>query len=310
MITAILRRVFGVYLLLLMLIVVAQIWGLQANQTIIALHSRDTNNQFAIIAVDLTTNVVVRLSPTSNYNDIQPSYSPDGTQIAFVSDREGQSDIYIMDANGLNSQRVGHTLAYYATSPTWSPDGQQLAFIQQEITGLEADVFIMTIVTGERRRLVQRRSMDDFPSWQGDTIVMQALDDNPFVLRLVRMDSDGQNVEAITGHNQRSLNPLEFYFAGDPALSPDAKTIAFIMDGGSAIALLPSNGGQVQVLDDACQVGALSSPAWHGDGTTIFYVSECRGDYRLRAYDMITDTVNEFRLPVSQFDSLSVRSMN
>jgi Tol biopolymer transport system component len=60
-----------------------------------------------------------------------PVYSPDGSRIAFISDTNGSLDVYVMDANGSNVQRVTATTAgdYH---PTW-PDGSKLAYTSNDL---------------------------------------------------------------------------------------------------------------------------------------------------------------------------------
>lgn len=55
-----------------------------------------------------------------------PVFSPDGAQLAFVSEREGNSHIYIVDARGKNLRRLT-TYTIAETDPTWSPDGRWIA---------------------------------------------------------------------------------------------------------------------------------------------------------------------------------------
>jgi Tol biopolymer transport system component len=57
----------------------------------------------------------------------QPAWSPDGSKIAFVSDRDGNYEIYVMDANGGNPQRLTFDASYDA-NPSWSSDGKKIAF--------------------------------------------------------------------------------------------------------------------------------------------------------------------------------------
>lgn len=73
---------------------------------------------------------------TGKYDELQPAFSPDGSQIAFVSnrsedpDKNDNSDIYVMDAKlGAPMKRVTNWPGS-DTSPVWSPDGQQIAYLQ------------------------------------------------------------------------------------------------------------------------------------------------------------------------------------
>ena len=55
--------------------------------------------------------------------DSQPSWSPDGSKIAFISDRDGNDDVYIMDADGLNVTRITNTATERESRPRWRPGG-------------------------------------------------------------------------------------------------------------------------------------------------------------------------------------------
>jgi TolB protein len=57
-----------------------------------------------------------------------PAWSPDGKRIAFVSNREGNREIYAMNADGSNVARLTNDLGE-DSSPAWSPDGKQIAFV-------------------------------------------------------------------------------------------------------------------------------------------------------------------------------------
>ncbi|MDZ7791006.1 MAG: amidohydrolase family protein [Xanthomonadales bacterium] len=59
--------------------------------------------------------------------NFQPRYSPDGSKIAFVSDRDGAENIWIMDADGSNLQQVSDESEHLLHNPAWSPDGDYIA---------------------------------------------------------------------------------------------------------------------------------------------------------------------------------------
>ena len=71
--------------------------------------------------------------------DSYPAWSPDGTKIAFVSERDGSPNIYVMDANGNNQKRLTNNGGYYW--PAWSPDGRRIAFLLGP--GKKFDIFVM-----------------------------------------------------------------------------------------------------------------------------------------------------------------------
>ncbi len=71
--------------------------------------------------------------------DSNPAWSPDGSRLAFTSARDGGNDIYVMDADGGNVQRLTNDGVNY--QPTWSPDGSHIAFVKEGSFG--TDIYVM-----------------------------------------------------------------------------------------------------------------------------------------------------------------------
>jgi Tol biopolymer transport system component len=70
--------------------------------------------------------------------NFQPRYSPDGKYIAFISDRGGQNNLWVMDADGSNPRAVFDDKDIRATQPTWTPDSQYLLIVRDSVaSGLE-----------------------------------------------------------------------------------------------------------------------------------------------------------------------------
>jgi len=65
----------------------------------------------------------------------QPAVSPDGRTIAFISDRKGQNNLWIMDADGSNPRQVQSDLTARANDPVWTPDGQYILVEQRQLPG-------------------------------------------------------------------------------------------------------------------------------------------------------------------------------
>ena len=70
--------------------------------------------------------------------DYSPSWSPDGSKIAFSSSRDGNYEIYVMDADGSNQTNLTNNSAN-DSGPSWSPDGSKIAFSSSR------DVYIMDV---------------------------------------------------------------------------------------------------------------------------------------------------------------------
>jgi len=103
--------------------------------------------------------------------DVSPVWNPKtNSQIAWVSGRTGLPQVYIMDSDGANVQRM--TDGGYATSPSWSPNGQFLAFAWNRKYGPGApggqDIYIMDIASKRWTQLTHDSGHNDFPSWSPD----------------------------------------------------------------------------------------------------------------------------------------------
>jgi TolB protein len=92
-----------------------------------------------------------------------PVFSPDGKQIAFMSGRDGNPEIYAMNVDGSNLRRLTNHPAG-ESSPTWSPSGAQIAFTSDR-TG-KAQIYVMNSSDGSGlRRLTVNESEADRPTW-------------------------------------------------------------------------------------------------------------------------------------------------
>jgi TolB protein len=103
--------------------------------------------------------------------DVSPSWNPKtNSQIVWVSGRTGLPQIYIMDSDGANVQRM--TDGGYATSPSWSPNGQFLTFAWDRKYGPGApggqDIYVMDIASKRWTQLTHDAGRNDFPSWSPD----------------------------------------------------------------------------------------------------------------------------------------------
>jgi Tol biopolymer transport system component len=94
-----------------------------------------------------------------------PSWSPDGAQIVFASERSGNADIYVMDANGGN-QRPLVTGEAWDYLPFWSPGGDHIAFTTTRDGG--AAVYVVSPEGSEPTRVSGRGLVADVASWSPD----------------------------------------------------------------------------------------------------------------------------------------------
>jgi TolB protein len=116
------------------------------------------------------TNVPKKLTKSTG-EDTAPEWSPDGTQIAFASDRSGNSEIFRMKARPEGSRNRPVNLTRdpaFDASPSWSPDGKLIAFDRRPTENDLADIWRMRAADGANQvNLTNSLEDDDFdPSWQ------------------------------------------------------------------------------------------------------------------------------------------------
>jgi Tol biopolymer transport system component len=94
-----------------------------------------------------------------------PRWSPNGSRIAFISNREGGDnwEIYVMDADGSSQQRLTHSEGVDGI-PTWSPDGARIAF-ESNRDG-NKDIYVMDADAANVRRLTDSTASDMSPAWR------------------------------------------------------------------------------------------------------------------------------------------------
>jgi Tol biopolymer transport system component/serine/threonine protein kinase len=105
------------------------------------------------------------LTDSDEDRDVEPAWSPDGTQIAFASDRDARSfDVYVMDADGRNATRLTED-ENVDRLPTWSPDGTQIAF--RSGRDRNDEIYVIDSSGGEPARLTdtENRVDDTAPDW-------------------------------------------------------------------------------------------------------------------------------------------------
>ena len=96
-------------------------------------------------------------------SNLGPAWSPDGQQIAFLSNRNGNYEVYIMDHSGRNPRNLTNTPDFEEKYVAWSPDGNWLAFTR-DLNGND-EVFVMTIDGEHVTRVTQNSAADWDPIW-------------------------------------------------------------------------------------------------------------------------------------------------
>jgi Tol biopolymer transport system component len=168
---------------------------------------------------------IVKLTHSEDFSG-DPGWSPDGSKIAYASDRRNgaeRGEIYVMGADGSNVRRVS-TLpekAEYDSAPRFSPDGTKLVFTRYRGDPKPAALFTIRIDGSGLRRLTPWSNGAGDADWSpgGKKLVFEANPNNCYG-DVYTVDSDGQHLKNITD------NRCEGGIA-DPVWSPDGKKILF-----------------------------------------------------------------------------------
>ena len=124
--------------------------------------------------------------------------APRKAQIAFVSDRDGNGEIYVMDTDGKNQRNLTNHPAG-DTAPAWSPDGRRIAFVSTRRRGT-SDIYVMDAKGRNVQRLTDHPESDDQPAWSpnGRKIAFSSNRDGNWEVYV--MDTDGKNQRNLTNH--------------------------------------------------------------------------------------------------------------
>jgi Tol biopolymer transport system component len=158
---------------------------------------------FRIFVIDADGSSRDQLTAQGNGRaDRSPSFSPDGTRIAFTSDRTGGfADLYVMDADGSNVRRLTADI-YLEGNPTWSPDGTRIA-VERCCEGGTSDIYVVEVASRSMTNLTATTTAWEFdPAWSpdGSTIAFARFDSAQSNVDISTIAADGtQRIQITTG---------------------------------------------------------------------------------------------------------------
>lgn len=154
--------------------------------------------------------------------DGHPSLSPDGSQIAFISDRTGSRSVYVMNKDGSNVRRVTNVVGVFDASPKWSPDGAKLAFARSAV-GVPSAVFVIN-ADGTNEQEVPFDLPALAPAWSpdGTRLAVEAGTDN---IDIYTVGLDGSNPVRLTLGIGAEQSPAWAKLPADPATHTPTATI-------------------------------------------------------------------------------------
>ena len=262
--------------------------AIDAQAQIAFVSDRDRNDEIYVMDDDGKNQRNLTNHPSDDY---APSWSPDGTRIAFMSDRDGHVpkgdvlptfEIYLMDADGGNQQNLTND-PNSDLSPSWSPDGKRIAFVSYRDGKVHAihgwptsEIYVMDADGGNPQNLTNNSDDDFHPAWSpdGKRIAFTSYKDGHFIgefeitSEIYLMDADGGNQQKLTENRKNDFSP---------SWSPDGKRIVFESDRKGdfinfEIYVMDADGGNQQRFTEN-RVDDWS-PSWSSDGKRIAFSSD------------------------------------
>ena len=228
-------------------------------------------------AVPTTTTVPVAVAPPTATPSKTPAPTPGptprgggGGQIAFVSERTGRPQVFLIGADGSGETQLT-TLPDGACQPAWSPDGQSLLFISpcsgKEALYPGASIYLRDMVDGSVDRLVDVLGGAFSPDWSEAGIAFTHLELNQ--PRVWEARSDGGDPHQISQENaldsQPSWSPDGNRLVLVNTSRGDRPTLFWVFQDGSWPGSRPEPVSRSQTA---------SSPDWSPDGGLVAYIVE------------------------------------
>jgi len=238
---------------------------------------RDIDQSWRIYVMNADGSNVTALSP-EGLNDTAPTWSPDGRKLAFVSQRDGNREIYVMDATCDNpdgcSQDAVNVTRHAADdwTPAWSPDGSQLAFSSLRDGSWEIYVLNTACLDAPEtckdtlQQITSDGNLNISPVWSPDGNRFAYNSKASGNWDIYTMTTDGTNIRQITTAPGNDLSP---------AWSPDGSQIAYEanQEGNVEIYVIDANGTTVPQNITNYSTANDHGPTWSPDGKMLVFYS-------------------------------------
>lgn len=220
------------------------------------------HHTFAVRAVDAAGNFGKTVN--GEWTVVKP---PSGW-IAFESNRDGNWELYAMNADGRGEVRLTAGSSFEG-DPAWSPGGQKLAFETDRDSGQSSDIYVMDVDGRNLRRLTKELANDRNPKWSplGKQIAFESNLDGDSEIYVI--GSDGTRRRKLTSNTVRD---------SDPAWSPDGTKIAFESDrdGNPELYVMNADGSGSTRLTNT--PSGEFNPVWSPDGRRIAFDGDRSGN--------------------------------
>lgn len=195
---------------------------------------------------------------------ISPAWSPNGTQLAYVSFESRKPVIYAHDV-ATGKRRLLANFRGSNSAPAWSPDGRQLVATLSRDGG--SQIYAIGLSGGEPSRLTQSSSINTEPAYSPDGKFIYFVSDRGGSPQIYRMSPAGGNPERVTFAGSYNISP---------AISPDGRWLAYVSRVGAAYKLhvMELSTGAVSAITDTA---ADESPSFAPNSRLIVYATQQQG---------------------------------
>jgi TolB protein len=201
---------------------------------------------------------------SSNEPIISPAWSPDGTQLAYVSFESRKPVVYVHHV-GTGKRRLLANFKGSNSAPAWSSDSKTLAVTLSRDGG--SQLFLLSAGGGEPRRLIQSNSIDTEPVFSPDGKSIYFVSDRGGAPQIYKMSAAGQNIERVTFTGTYNISPT---------LSSDGRWMAYISRVGGAfkLFLMELDTGSLRELTSSV---ADESPSFAPNSKLLMYATQQQG---------------------------------
>lgn len=135
--------------------------------------------------------------------DFYPAWSPNGEKIAFMSVRDGNGEIYVVNAEGFEVNLTNHPAEDW--NPAWSPDGQKILFMSDRDGNHE--IYAMNADGSDPVNLTNHPANDGDPAWSPDGSKIVFISDRDGNAEIYVMNADGSNQQRLTDDPADDIHP-------------------------------------------------------------------------------------------------------
>jgi len=172
-----------------------------------------------LYVIDLSAGVPPAFHLITSYTqDLYPSFSPDGQEVVFTSDRMSKR-VWTLFTTWAGGEAEPRSLIPGQT-PAWSPRGDTIAYKGCDESGNQCGIYLYRVADGVRQAILLDPSAG-FPAWSPDGTRLAFMSNRDGNWEIYLVGADGQGLRRFT------VNPAN---DGMPAWSPDGKAIAFLSD--------------------------------------------------------------------------------